>query len=120
MLVSTRRAGAGGSGRGGRHSPPAQLRCRHCSFLASCSLGAAHASVILARDYLNVRKQFGEPLARNQVTSRLLCTCLPGFARDLVRGPHSPGHWGILPPSEPELVLYQEFFPEVIIQVQGK
>uniref|UniRef100_A0A670JVD9 Isobutyryl-CoA dehydrogenase, mitochondrial n=1 Tax=Podarcis muralis TaxID=64176 RepID=A0A670JVD9_PODMU len=28
--------------------------------IASCSLGAAHASVLLARDHLNVRKQFGE------------------------------------------------------------
>ncbi|XP_074072378.1 isobutyryl-CoA dehydrogenase, mitochondrial isoform X1 [Macrotis lagotis] len=34
--------------------------------VASCSLGAAHASLILARDHLNVRKQFGEPLANNQ------------------------------------------------------
>lgn len=34
--------------------------------VASCSLGAAHASVILTRDYLNVRKQFGKPLASNQ------------------------------------------------------
>uniref|UniRef100_A0A8D2LJE4 Acyl-CoA dehydrogenase family member 8 n=1 Tax=Varanus komodoensis TaxID=61221 RepID=A0A8D2LJE4_VARKO len=34
--------------------------------IASCSLGAAHASVLLARDHLNVRKQFGEPLASNQ------------------------------------------------------
>ncbi|KAJ6656078.1 hypothetical protein lerEdw1_004484 [Lerista edwardsae] len=34
--------------------------------IASCSLGAAHASVLLARDYLCVRKQFGEPLANNQ------------------------------------------------------
>lgn len=34
--------------------------------VASCSLGAAHASVILTRDYLNVRKQFGEPLANKQ------------------------------------------------------
>uniref|UniRef100_A0A8C8XN99 Isobutyryl-CoA dehydrogenase, mitochondrial n=1 Tax=Panthera leo TaxID=9689 RepID=A0A8C8XN99_PANLE len=34
--------------------------------VASCSLGAAHASVILTRDYLSVRKQFGEPLASNQ------------------------------------------------------
>uniref|UniRef100_A0A670JX93 Isobutyryl-CoA dehydrogenase, mitochondrial n=1 Tax=Podarcis muralis TaxID=64176 RepID=A0A670JX93_PODMU len=37
--------------------------------IASCSLGAAHASVLLARDHLNVRKQFGELLASNQVTS---------------------------------------------------
>ncbi|ELK17921.1 Isobutyryl-CoA dehydrogenase, mitochondrial [Pteropus alecto] len=35
--------------------------------IASCSVGAAHASVILARDYLNTRKQFGVPLASNQV-----------------------------------------------------
>jgi len=34
--------------------------------VASCSLGAAHASVILTRDHLSVRKQFGEPLASNQ------------------------------------------------------
>ncbi|XP_034522001.1 isobutyryl-CoA dehydrogenase, mitochondrial isoform X2 [Ailuropoda melanoleuca] len=34
--------------------------------VASCSLGAAHASVVLTRDYLSVRKQFGESLASNQ------------------------------------------------------
>ncbi|XP_073441068.1 isobutyryl-CoA dehydrogenase, mitochondrial [Dendrobates tinctorius] len=34
--------------------------------IASCSLGAAHASVLLSRDHLSVRKQFGEPLANNQ------------------------------------------------------
>ncbi|KAB1254889.1 Isobutyryl-CoA dehydrogenase; mitochondrial [Camelus dromedarius] len=34
--------------------------------IASCSLGAAHASVILARDHLKIRKQFGVPLANNQ------------------------------------------------------
>nr|XP_045369223.1 isobutyryl-CoA dehydrogenase, mitochondrial [Camelus bactrianus] len=34
--------------------------------IASCSLGAAHASVILARDHLKIRKQFGAPLANNQ------------------------------------------------------
>jgi len=44
----------------------AQLKCWHSSFPASCSLGAAHASVILTRDHLSVRKQFGEPLASNQ------------------------------------------------------
>uniref|UniRef100_A0A672ZGQ9 short-chain 2-methylacyl-CoA dehydrogenase n=1 Tax=Sphaeramia orbicularis TaxID=375764 RepID=A0A672ZGQ9_9TELE len=33
---------------------------------ASCSLGAAHASVELARDHLLVRKQFGETLSNNQ------------------------------------------------------
>lgn len=35
---------------------------------ASCSLGAAHASVQLARDHLLVRKQFGETLSNNQVS----------------------------------------------------
>ncbi|KAM8853456.1 isobutyryl-CoA dehydrogenase, mitochondrial [Synchiropus picturatus] len=34
--------------------------------IASCSLGAAHASVQLARDHLLVRKQFGEALSNNQ------------------------------------------------------
>ncbi|XP_051963341.1 isobutyryl-CoA dehydrogenase, mitochondrial [Xyrauchen texanus] len=34
--------------------------------IASCSLGAAHASVVLARDYLCVRKQFGETLSNSQ------------------------------------------------------
>ncbi|XP_074929566.1 isobutyryl-CoA dehydrogenase, mitochondrial isoform X3 [Chelonoidis abingdonii] len=34
--------------------------------IASCSLGAAHASVLLAQDHLSIRKQFGEPLASNQ------------------------------------------------------
>ena len=34
---------------------------------ASCSLGAAHACVQLARDHLLVRKQFGETLSNNQV-----------------------------------------------------
>uniref|UniRef100_A0A8C2Z0D4 short-chain 2-methylacyl-CoA dehydrogenase n=1 Tax=Cyclopterus lumpus TaxID=8103 RepID=A0A8C2Z0D4_CYCLU len=35
-------------------------------FAASCSLGAAHACVQLARDHLLVRKQFGETLSNNQ------------------------------------------------------
>ncbi|KAK7905184.1 hypothetical protein WMY93_017791 [Mugilogobius chulae] len=34
--------------------------------IASCSLGAAHASLLLARDHLTVRKQFGETLSNNQ------------------------------------------------------
>ncbi|XP_061575535.1 isobutyryl-CoA dehydrogenase, mitochondrial [Cololabis saira] len=34
--------------------------------IASCSLGAAHACVLLAKDHLLVRKQFGETLANNQ------------------------------------------------------
>ncbi|XP_072548273.1 isobutyryl-CoA dehydrogenase, mitochondrial [Salminus brasiliensis] len=34
--------------------------------IASCSLGAAHASVQLARDHLCVRKQFGETLSNSQ------------------------------------------------------
>uniref|UniRef100_A0A8C9VXU2 short-chain 2-methylacyl-CoA dehydrogenase n=1 Tax=Scleropages formosus TaxID=113540 RepID=A0A8C9VXU2_SCLFO len=33
---------------------------------SSCSLGAAHACVELARDHLTVRKQFGETLSSNQ------------------------------------------------------
>lgn len=36
---------------------------------ASCSLGAAHACVLLAQDHMRVRKQFGEPLANSQVKS---------------------------------------------------
>lgn len=35
---------------------------------ASCSLGAAHACVQLARDHLLVRKQFGDTLSSNQVS----------------------------------------------------
>ncbi|XP_058490867.1 isobutyryl-CoA dehydrogenase, mitochondrial [Solea solea] len=34
--------------------------------IASCSLGAAHACVQLARDHMMVRKQFGETLSKNQ------------------------------------------------------
>ncbi|KAI7800524.1 isobutyryl-CoA dehydrogenase, mitochondrial isoform X1 [Triplophysa rosa] len=34
--------------------------------IASCSLGAAHAAVLLARDHLCVRKQFGETLSNSQ------------------------------------------------------
>ncbi|XP_048369187.1 isobutyryl-CoA dehydrogenase, mitochondrial isoform X1 [Sphaerodactylus townsendi] len=34
--------------------------------IASCSLGAAHACILLARDHLKVRKQFGEILASSQ------------------------------------------------------
>ncbi|XP_043115902.1 isobutyryl-CoA dehydrogenase, mitochondrial [Puntigrus tetrazona] len=34
--------------------------------IASCSLGAAHASVLLARDHMRVRKQFGETLSNSQ------------------------------------------------------
>uniref|UniRef100_A0A670JSH5 Acyl-CoA dehydrogenase family member 8 n=1 Tax=Podarcis muralis TaxID=64176 RepID=A0A670JSH5_PODMU len=44
--------------------------------IASCSLGAAHASVLLARDHLNVRKQFGELLASNQMATRLVAAPL--------------------------------------------
>lgn len=42
---------------------------------ASCSLGAAHASVLLAQEHLTVRKQFGEPLANNQVTPAAALPC---------------------------------------------
>ncbi|XP_059723178.1 isobutyryl-CoA dehydrogenase, mitochondrial isoform X2 [Haemorhous mexicanus] len=40
--------------------------------IASCSLGAAHASVLLAQEHLTVRKQFGEPLASNQICNQAL------------------------------------------------
>ncbi|XP_069004449.1 isobutyryl-CoA dehydrogenase, mitochondrial [Embiotoca jacksoni] len=69
--------------------------------IASCSLGAAHACVQLARDHLLVRKQFGETLSNNQflqfklaematklVASRLLvreaATALQGKRADAV------------------------------------
>lgn len=55
---------AAGGGRGALSSRAALVP----SPPASCSLGAAHASVVLARDHLKVRKQFGEPLANSQVT----------------------------------------------------
>ncbi len=35
--------------------------------LASCSLGAAQMSLEHSLEYVNVRKQFGKPLADNQV-----------------------------------------------------
>lgn len=62
--------GQGGCQGGAGSTVLAQLKCSHSSFPASCSLGAAHASVILTRDHLSVRKQFGEPLANNQVISQ--------------------------------------------------
>lgn len=43
---------------------------------ASCSLGAAHASVLLARDHMCVRKQFGETLSNSQVQAELSSTDL--------------------------------------------
>lgn len=46
------------------HLITCQLMLFHPS--ASCSLGAAHASVQLAKDHLLVRKQFGETLSNNQ------------------------------------------------------
>ena len=36
--------------------------------LASCSLGAAQASVEIATDYIKVRKQFGKTLSEFQVS----------------------------------------------------
>lgn len=36
--------------------------------IASCSLGAAQASVEVAKDHLTVRKQFGQPLIDFQVS----------------------------------------------------
>ena len=41
-------------------------------FAASCSLGAAQASIEQARDHLNVREQFGKKIASNQVGDRNL------------------------------------------------
>lgn len=38
--------------------------------IASCSLGAAQASLEAARDHLAVRRQFGKPLAAFQVRLR--------------------------------------------------
>jgi hypothetical protein len=38
-----------------------------CASAATCSVGAAQACFLLARDHLKVRKQFGKPLAHNQV-----------------------------------------------------
>jgi alkylation response protein AidB-like acyl-CoA dehydrogenase len=65
----------------------AQVKLGLSSSLASCSLGAAHASVILARDYLKIRKQFGAPLASNQVRPQILLHLLSTL--DLLWGPHS-------------------------------
>lgn len=61
----------GGWGRGAGATAPNSLAALIPSLPASCSLGAAHASIVLARDYLKVRKQFGEPLANSQVTPRV-------------------------------------------------
>ena len=46
-----------------------RLNINFVFFVASCSLGAAQASLDLAVDYLKVRKQFGKPLSSFQVTS---------------------------------------------------
>lgn len=98
---------------------PAQLKCWHSSFLASCSLGAAHASVVLTRDYLNARKQFGVPLASNQVTALV----------SLHFASHSLHETHIVQESvefcshlSQNLCSITNVFPEVIIfnEVQGK
>jgi hypothetical protein len=54
------------------HTHP--LVCFHaplCVFYAlpaaTCSVGAAQACLLAAREHLKVRKQFGKPLASNQV-----------------------------------------------------
>ena len=36
---------------------------------ATCSVGAAQACLVAAKDHVKVRKQFGRPLAHNQVLS---------------------------------------------------
>lgn len=67
----------GGGGRGAGATAPNSLAALVPSLPASCSLGAAHASLVLARDYLKVREQFGQPLANNQVTLHpFICSCL--------------------------------------------
>lgn len=73
--------GAGGQGRDDTRPPVHNGVFFPIPPAASCSLGAAHASVLLARDHLNVRKQFGELLASNQVTSS--CDSLSLLKREL-------------------------------------
>ncbi|XP_072449086.1 isobutyryl-CoA dehydrogenase, mitochondrial isoform X2 [Chiloscyllium punctatum] len=55
--------------------------------IASCSLGAAYASILLTQDYLKVRKQFGKPLASSQYLQFKLAEMATGLvaARLLVR-----------------------------------
>ncbi|XP_007894198.1 isobutyryl-CoA dehydrogenase, mitochondrial [Callorhinchus milii] len=55
--------------------------------IASCSLGAAYASILLARDHLKVRRQFGEPLANSQYLQFRLAEMATGLlaARLMVR-----------------------------------
>ncbi|XP_043532895.1 isobutyryl-CoA dehydrogenase, mitochondrial isoform X1 [Chiloscyllium plagiosum] len=55
--------------------------------IASCSLGAAYASILLTQDYLKVRKQFGKPLASNQYLQFKLAEMVTGLvaARLIVR-----------------------------------
>ncbi|CAF89386.1 unnamed protein product, partial [Tetraodon nigroviridis] len=52
--------------------------------IASCSLGAAHACVQLAKEHLLVRKQFGETLSNNQAGQTEMATKLVA-SRLLVR-----------------------------------
>ncbi|XP_021098439.1 isobutyryl-CoA dehydrogenase, mitochondrial isoform X2 [Heterocephalus glaber] len=65
--------------------------------VASCSLGAAHASVILTRNHLNVRKQFGAPLARSQeaILSKYRASNMDLGSSEfsLKRGQESLNHW---------------------------
>lgn len=56
---------------------------------ASCSLGAAHACVQLARDHLLVRKQFGQTLSNNQVSSSSFYNLLIQVNPDPNTGPTS-------------------------------
>jgi len=66
-----------------RHSA-AEAPCCHVTHTvaasATCSVGAAQASFELARDHIKVRKQFGQPLAVNQVRlgphARYRTTCM--------------------------------------------
>uniref|UniRef100_A0A4W3H1H2 short-chain 2-methylacyl-CoA dehydrogenase n=1 Tax=Callorhinchus milii TaxID=7868 RepID=A0A4W3H1H2_CALMI len=60
---------------------------RFLAGLSSCSLGAAYASILLARDHLKVRRQFGEPLANSQYLQFRLAEMATGLlaARLMVR-----------------------------------
>ncbi|XP_072342964.1 isobutyryl-CoA dehydrogenase, mitochondrial isoform X1 [Scyliorhinus torazame] len=55
--------------------------------IASCSVGAAYASILLTQDHLKVRKQFGKPLANSQYLQFKLAEMATGLvaARLMVR-----------------------------------
>lgn len=119
MLVRMKREGWEGSGLGRRHY---WLSCSvSTSFLASCSLGAAHASVVLTRDHLTVRKQFGEPLASKQVTFQVSLHFLLTLGMRTACGPHTLGECGVLPHRSWNLcsVSTSNLFPEIITKCRA-